>query len=258
MRRLVLSVLLVVFSCAAAAALRAEEPKKIRVLLTYGGHGFEEKPFFKVFDDLAKFECGGACYAVTYAKAEMPKDAGLFKPGLEKQYDVLVMYDMVNNIKPEEQEAFRANFKALLKQGIGVVSLHHNMGAHSTWDEFRKIIGGKFILKKCVIDGKEYNTSGWKHDEHMKIQVVDKAHPITQGISDFEILDETYKGYYVAPSVHVLLKTDHPNNTPELAWTTNYGKSRVFYLMLGHDHHGYENPNFVKLVRQGIVWAAGK
>jgi type 1 glutamine amidotransferase len=55
-----------------------------------------------------------------------------------------------------------------------------------------------------------------------------------------------------------LLKTAHPKNDPELAWVTRYGNSRVFYLMLGHDHSAYENPNYRELVARGIRWAAGR
>ena len=223
----------------------AEGPAKLRVLLTYGGHGFEEKPFFAMFDALPN---------VVYTKAQLPQDAGQLEPGLRDRCDVLVMYDMVGRITPEQQKAF----VALLNAGIGVVSLHHNLGAHRDWDEFTKIIGGRFILNKVTLEGKEYNNSTWSHDEQMKVSVVDKTHPITQGLEDFPIHDETYGGYYTASDVHLLLKTDHPKNDPELAWTKTYGKSRVFYLMLGHDHLAWENPVYPKLLHRGISWAAGK
>ena len=56
----------------------------------------------------------------------------------------------------------------------------------------------------------------------------------------------------------MLLKTDHPKNNPELAWVTQYGKSPVFYLMLGHDSKAWANPNYKQLVLNGILWAAGR
>jgi hypothetical protein len=92
----------------------------------------------------------------------------------------------------------------------------------------------------------------------MKVTVVDREHPITRGLDDFEIHDETYGGYFTSSNVHVLLKTDHPKNDPSLAWTTQYGKSRVFYLMLGHDRLAWENPAYSKLLDRGIRWAAGR
>jgi type 1 glutamine amidotransferase len=248
MKNLVASLLLVVLTCVAATAIRAEEPK-IRVLLTYGGHGFDEKEFFAMFDAMKDIE---------YTKAELPKDVGLLKAAGEGKFDVVVMYDMCNNANPEQQKAFEEAFAAMSKKGVGIVSLHHNMGAHGKWDQFRKIIGGKFNLQDCEIDGKKYKTSGWDHDQDLNVTVADKNHPITQGIQDFKIHDETYIGYYVAPHAKVLLTTDHPKNNPQLAWVTSDGKSKVFYLMLGHDKQAYANPSYVKLVHQGICWAEGK
>ncbi|MCU0874102.1 MAG: hypothetical protein MUE50_17335, partial [Pirellulaceae bacterium] len=60
------------------SACAADKPDRIRILLTFGGHGFEEPPFFAMFDALP---------GIDYTKAEMPKDAGLLKPGLQKEYD---------------------------------------------------------------------------------------------------------------------------------------------------------------------------
>ncbi len=219
--------------------------KPIRVLLTFGGHGFEEEPFFAMFDALP---------GVEYTKAPLPESAGLLKPGLEKDYDVIVMYDMVKGISPAEQE----NFLKLLQQGIGLVSLHHNLGAHRDWDEFVRVIGGRFFVQETQLGGQRYGKSGWAHGQDLRIIVADPEHPITRGLKDFTIHDETYNNYYTAPDVRVLLKTDHPGNDPEIAWVHEYGKSRVFYLMLGHDSQAWKNPNYPKLLLRGIRWAAGK
>jgi len=246
-----LFVALLIAGLAIGATLRpaaAAEPagKKIRVLLTVGGHGYEEAPFYAMFDALP---------GVEWTKAELPKQADLLKPGLEKLYDVIVMYDMVGAITPEQQKAF----DELLKQGIGVVSLHHNLGAHQKWDEFSRIIGGKFFVQPAEIRGKKIAQSTWDHDQDLKVTVVDKEHPITKGIDDFEIHDEVYGGYRVSPRVKVLLKTDHPKNQPgPLCWVGKYGNSPVAYLMLGHDSKAWKNPVYPKLLVQAIRWAAAK
>ena len=232
---------------AASQPVVADEPakgEKIRVLLTVGGHGYEEAPFYAMWDALP---------GVKWTKIELPKQADLLKPGLEKQYDVIAMYDMCPGIKPEQQEAF----VKLLEKGIGVVALHHNLGGHQKWDEFRNIIGGKFCTSPCVIDGTKCKQSTWDHDQEVKITVVDKDHPITKGIEDFQIHDETYGGYWVSPEAKILLKTDHPKNKPgQIAWTTKYGNSPVFYLLLGHDHQAWQNPNYPKILGQAIHWAS--
>jgi type 1 glutamine amidotransferase len=244
MKRLIgLLAVVIVASSWLRGASANDEGAPIRVLLTYGGHGFEEAPFFAMFDALPNVE---------YTKAQLPQQADLLKPSLRDDYDAIVMYDMVGGISPQQQKAFLA----LLERGIGVVSLHHNLGAHRDWAGFRQIIGGKFIFGEVALEGKTYQPSTWSHGEDMRVKVVDRDHPITKGLDDFEIHDETYGGYYTASGVHVLLETDHPKNDPELAWTKTHGKSRVFYLMLGHDHLAWENPAYPKLLARGIHWVA--
>lgn len=243
MRRLLASVLVLGGMVLASLAGAAEH--KIRVLLTVGGHGFEEEAFYAVFKAMPD---------VTFQVAQMPQEADRLKPGLEKDFDVIVMYDMVGSITPEQQKAFLE----LLRRGIGLVSLHHNLGAHGGWPEFAHIIGGKFFLKDTEFQGKKYKPLQWQHDQDLVIQVADPDHPITKGLKDFQIHDETYLGFWTDPEARVLLKTNHPKNNPEIAWVKQYGNSRVFYLMLGHDSKAYANPNFRELVHRGIRWAAGK
>jgi type 1 glutamine amidotransferase len=50
-----------------------------------------------------------------------------------------------------------------------------------------------------------------------------------------------------------------PNQAPEpLAWTYNRpGGGKTFYTSLGSPTD-FKNPSFVKLLRNGIVWAAGQ
>ncbi len=236
--------LVVVVAAGVASAEEAEKPK-IRVLLTYGGHGFQQKPFFAMFDALD---------GVVYTKAELPKSADMLKPGLEKDFDVLVMYDMVPGFSAEQQNAF----VELLRRGIGVVSLHHNLDAHKDWGEFRKIIGGRYLQKPQEIDGKTYGPSHFAEGQEINVLVADRQHPITAGLEDFQIHDETYGDYYLSPDVKVLLKTDNPKNNPSLAWVHEYGASRVFYFQLGHDATAWHNPNYPRILLSGIRWAAGK
>lgn len=218
--------------------------KKIRLLIVTGGHGFEEAKFFKMFDELK---------GVEYKKAVFPQAGELLKPGLEKECDVVVMYDMVKSITPEQQKAF----VELLNTGIGLVCWHHNLGGNQAWDEFTRIRGGKYCLKSETIDGKEYKST-YDHDQDIKVTVFDKDHPITKGIQDFTIHDEAYGKCYVSPSVKVLLKTDHPKSCPDLAWVHEYARSRVFYLMLGHDSKAWDKPEFREILMRGIKWTTGR
>lgn len=226
-----------------SAVRQKSETREIRVLLTFGGHEFEEKPFFEMFDNLP---------GIRYTCAPLPDSASILKPGLEKEYDVIVMYDMVGSISTEQRKAFIQ----LLNKGIGVVALHHNLTAHRGWDEYPNIIGGKYLLESGKSGEKEFPLSTFAHDQEINVTVADKDHPVTQGIEDFQIHDETYKYYYTSPDVHVLLTTDHPSSDPEIAWVTRYENSPVLYLLLGHDAKAWQNPIYPKLLLNGIQWAS--
>lgn len=241
--------LMVALACLAALLTAAGQASaragKLRVLLTYGGHDFQEQEFFAMWDALP---------GVTYTKAPLPQSADLFKPGLEQDYDVIVCYDMVKNLTSAQQQGLLA----LLDRGIGLVSLHHNLGSNLAWPEYHKVIGGSWLAQKQTIDGREHGPSTYEHGQEISIKVADKDHPITKGLSAFVIHDETYGNTYVFPSVHVLLLADNPKNALPFAWTNRYGKSRIVYLQAGHDAAAWTNPAFPELLMRSIRWSAEK
>src|SRR5678816_4486465 len=82
-------------------------PGKIRVLVVTGGHDFEREPFFKLFKDNAE---------ITFEAAEHPKAHEWLKAENAK-FDVLVAYDMHQEISEEAKQ----DFLARLKEGKGLV-----------------------------------------------------------------------------------------------------------------------------------------
>ncbi|MCX8037261.1 MAG: ThuA domain-containing protein [Candidatus Sumerlaeia bacterium] len=228
------------------AAFGAESPTdKIRVLLTTGGHGFQEKEFFAFWNSLSE---------VTWREGKCIKSGEPFTPENLKNIDVIVAYDMAQGITADQQAAF----KAFLARGGGLVATHHSIASWQDWPDYERIIGVKYFLKPAERDGKKYSKSGYKHDVNMKVHIADSKHPITRGLSDFEIRDETYVGYLVHPDVHVLLTTDEPTNEKTLMWTRQEGKARVVFYQLGHDNKAWTNSNYKTLLVRAIQWAAGQ
>ncbi len=236
-----LAVFAVLF-CTMTPSPAADDAPKHKVLVVTGGHGFDEKEFYEMFDALPN---------VSYDRAELPKDMDLLAPGLEKKYDAIISYDM--NQFPIT-DAQRANFDKLLHNGMPLIVFHHSIGGYPDWPKYREIAGGAYLFKDVELDGKTWPPSDYKHDVEMDITIADKEHPITKGVGDFAILDEAYKNVYVHPESHVLLTTDNPHATKQVAWTHRYGKSPVFTIMLGHDKHAFANANLRKLLQQGIDW----
>ncbi|MEI7928583.1 MAG: ThuA domain-containing protein, partial [Verrucomicrobiales bacterium] len=42
-----------------------------------------------------------------------------------------------------------------------------------------------------------------------------------------------------------------------VAWARTWGKGRVFYCSLGHNHEIYSNPTVLKHYLAGLQWAIG-
>lgn len=228
----------------AAVDLHAADGKT-RVLVVTGGHDFEKEPFFKLFKDNPD---------ITFRAVEHPNAHALLNADAAKDWDVLVCYDMYQPITEEAKK----DFVERLKEGKGLVVLHHAIASYQKWPEYEKIIGAKYYLEDAVVNGAQKKRSTWKHDVEIPIKIQDPNHPISKGVKDFLIHDETYNLFDVAPENHVLYTGNHPLSNKVLGWAKNYEKARVAYMQSGHDHLAYENPNFIKLLRQAIQWAAAK
>ncbi len=223
----------------------AAEASKIRVLLVYGGHDFQTNQFLQFFK---------ANPDITFDAVEHPNAHARLRPDAARQYDVLVVYDMWQKIT-DEAKADLVNF---FKSGKGMVSLHHSIANYQNWPEYEKIIGGRYYLDKTMVNGVQKERSTWKHDVDFKVQVVDGGHPITRGVKDFQIHDETYGKFDMAPESHLLLATEEPTSARTLAWAKTYEGARIAYIQLGHDQLAYKNPNYSRLVANAIRWAAKK
>jgi len=232
--------------CPTANKPCSETAKKIRVVVVTGGHDFEHDPFFVMLRQCPKMEV---------TEAAQKDHSELFEDISNWNYDVIVLYNMTQNISPKRQ----ANFVTLLKdKGVGLVAMHHAMGAFQEWEQYRKITGTKYPLKPQEIEGVQDATGTYKHDVDLSIHVADPKQAITRGMKDFEIHDEGYNGCWFAKDNHVLLTVDHPASNRTVAWTRTFGKARVFTLQLGHDAKAYVNPNLGQIMMRGICWSAGE
>ncbi len=232
-------------SLALAAPALKPLPQKIRVLLVTGGHPFEKEPFFKVFQDNPD---------ITYQAVAHPNAHAMFKAEAAKQYDVIVTYDYGQKITEEA----KADFIARLKEGKGLVVLHHAIAAYPAWPEYWNIIGAHYYLAPTNVHGVFKPRSAWKEGMDFRLHIADSNHPVTRGLRDFDVHDETYKWFDVARECHPLLTTDEPESNRVTAWAKTYKGTRVVYIQTGHGPQAYENPNYQQLLRQAIRWTAHK
>ena len=216
--------------------------KTIRILVITGGHEYKITEFNQMLEALGK--------DIQYQISELPGAYDMFLPENRNKYDVLVFYHMWQTITDEQAKVL----SDCIRQGKPLVVLHHSICAYDDWPEYVNIIGGKYFHKPTTIKGKEYPACSYIHDLHFTVKIINPADPVTKGLTDFDIFDETYKGFYVDENVTPLLSTDEPSSTPVIGWSKMYGKARIVTLQSGHDVATFENPNFRKLLRQSIEW----
>ena len=228
-----------------AIAADAEKPApantKVSVLILVGGHGFDQASFDKFWsgcDDIDSRIWKGNPHTAF-------DDISQFKD------DVIVMYNLSSGMTEKQKQ----NFLKLLEQGVGLVVWHHALANCQDWPEFEKIAGAKFWLQPGERNGAKVAGSGTGGGT-VKMHIEDPNHPITKGLSDFEITDEPYNQQTFSDGIHVLVSTDHPQSDKTVAWVHQYGKARVFGYQSGHDAKVWTNDSFRRLMAQGIRWTS--
>jgi sugar phosphate isomerase/epimerase/type 1 glutamine amidotransferase len=239
--------MIAVWANTAVGAEQTEVPKpppranKIRVLIVTGGHNFERKEFFAMFDGQPD---------ITWQEVKQPEAQKWFAPDKADSYDVMVWYDLYQDIS----EQARKNLVALLQNGKPLVALHHCSGNYQDWPEAIKIIGARYVLNA----GPNQPGSTFKEGVKVRVKIANPQHPITRFVKDFDIFDETYKGVQFLPGTTPLLTEDEPTSDKLIGWTHTYGKSPVVYLQLGHGPEAYANPNYRRLLMQSIRFVTGR
>ena len=229
--------LLVAFGLSAFAA----DGPKTKVLLITGGHGFATNEFLKVFTENPQIKLTHANHAKGTANAYDRDDL--------YNYDAVVLYDMPKQISEAQQK----RFLGLIEKGIGLVVLHHALVSYQRWPDYERIIGGRYPEE----DGKGgvvTDQVGYEHDVKFKVRILEKDHPVTKGVGDFDIHDEIYWGFRTGRDIKPLITTDHPKSGKPLAWERGEGASRIIYIQLGHGPEAFANPNYRKLVAQSIEY----
>jgi type 1 glutamine amidotransferase len=225
---------------AGAQELFRPAPKQkdaVRVLLVTGGHDHDVS-FYSVLDGQDDLDVRVDPHPNAFR--------GTLAPG--RDTDVVVLYDMPTKMAPEQEEHLRGFVEA----GGGVVVLHHAIAGRASWRWWwEEVVGARYLEAP---EG-DRPASTYKHDVELTVRVA-AGHPVTAGLADFRILDETYKGMWISPNVTVLLRTDDATSDGPVAWLSPYTRARVVTIQLGHGREAHLHPSYRRLVRNAVLWAA--
>lgn len=154
------------------------------------------------------------------------------------RYDGLILYANHDSITPGQSKALLS----FVHEGKGFIPLHCASWCFRNDPAVVALIGGQFKTHK--VDSFP--------------AVIKKAdHPVMRGVPSFWTKDETYVHDHINPDIEVLTERVEGDHREPYTWVRQHGKGRVFYTAYGHDLTTFQNPGFLELVKNGILWAVG-
>ncbi|HUS90895.1 MAG TPA: ThuA domain-containing protein [Phycisphaerae bacterium] len=191
-------------------------------------------------------------------------DPESLRPQSLRQFDALC-FNNSNRMDFFKDAALRKSVIDFVKGGKGLVGIHAattNFSAQYKldWPEGAELLGGVF--------------NGHPWHEKVTIKLDDPNHPLNAafGGKGFEITDEIYqfRAPYSRQKLRVLLSLDTTKTNMDkgnriqrkdgdfaVSWVRSYGKGRVFYCSLGHDHDVFWRPEVLRHYCDGVQFALG-
>ncbi|MEX1048928.1 MAG: ThuA domain-containing protein [Akkermansiaceae bacterium] len=211
-----------------------------------------------ISDDLANFEA--AALAKFDAVCFLSTTQNVFGPKRDELKD---MSDEDKKSAAEREARLKENLMNFVKSGGAFVGIHAATDTFYEWPEYLKMVNGCF-------DGHPWN-AGTRVS--IKVEPGQESHPLLlmfQG-ENVEFKEEIYqfREPYDSKSVHMLLRLDTEKSDMDVkgikrtdgdfgvAWARHWGKGRVFYSSLGHNHEIFWHPKVLAHYLAGIQWAMG-
>src|SRR5262249_20476361 len=156
--------------------------------------------------------------------------------------------------KPESwiTEEQGAAVKEFVMAGGGFYSLHNNSHVSLSSKNYREVMGGAYIGHPAL--------------RPFQVRVMNKEHPITEGIQDFMVNDEQHFVTYDKDSKYILLRSENIDGLTDISegkdlgaraiagWAYDFGKGRVVFTAVGHTLHALWQPEYFKLQKNAVRW----
>lgn len=219
---------LVLLAGIAAVADDAKKPAPVSQVLMLVGGPFHDNPALypilqKKLEDTGEF------------KVTITKDVDQFKAENIKKYDLVIIYATRLTMNKDQEQGLTS----FVDSGKGLVGIHCATDTFREDDAYWKLVGGRF------------RTHG---HETFQVNVTAKRNVIVEGMSSFQIDDETYCDDFHPDSKCITIMRREKDSEPA-AWIQYYGKGRVFVTGLGHGKPAWENPAWQQLITKASEWA---
>lgn len=217
------------------------ETAPVTTAVVTGGHSYDVINFRRLFSGLDGID----------AHVQHMDDFATSSEEVRDSYDVVVFYHMLmDGPRDEDLPGYAGKPKTALEhlgetqQGIFV--LHHALLAYPRWQVWDEIVG---------MGDRSFGAHAGKS---LHVEVADTTHPVTQGLSNWDLDDETYTMAEPDADSNVLLTVKHPQSMKAIAWSREYRNSRVLCFQSGHDNQTWVDGGFREILRRGILWCGSR
>jgi len=207
--------------------------KKIKTAFIMGEHPYDVPYFQQMFNLIEEIEI-------------YPQSLEMFATSPKKSremYDVVIFYNF-HMKTPAKGSVEKTAMEELGNNGQGILILHHALLAYPDWPLWSEI---------CGIGNRKF---GYYPNEQVPCHIEKSGHPITAGLSDFVITDETYTMDEPGDGSEILITTNNKNSMKNIGWIRQYKKSKVFCYESGHDNDVYSDKNFREIIKRASLWLA--
>lgn len=234
----------------AKSTVRPKQPRKLLVFNLCSGYVHSSIPYAARALEIMGEKTGAF-------KVVQSKDMDIFKPQNLKQFDA-VCFNSTTQLKFEDPE-LRKSLMDFVKGGKGIVGIHGATDNFYEWPEAAAMMGGTFVSHPWTSSGT------WA----VKIDEPDNVVCASFAGKGFKVNDEIYlvKQIDLRKNSRVLVSLDFSDKSTHdadptatdvpISWIRGFGKGRVFYCSLGHNHHIFWTTPILQHYLDGIQFALG-
>ncbi len=183
-------------------------------------------------------------------KLTLSEDSLVINKRCLSKIDVLVFLSTSGQVLGAKE---RDALQKYIHKGGGFVAIHGAAATERNWPWYVDMVGGilknhpkpqnaTLHIKNSDFKATQHLGKTWKYfDEWYNFK-----DPISANCVVLATVDEsTYTGGTMGAY--------HP-----VVWYQNFEGGKIFTNVLGHTKESYTNPDFVQLIKEGVIWAGGK
>ncbi len=178
------------------------------------------------------------------------EDASLFSYDNLKEFKAIIFLSTTGDVLNQNQQDA---FERYIRNGGGFIGIHAASDTEYDWPWYGELVGAYFDSHPAI--------------QTATIEIADHIHPSTKHLPEYWQRTDEWYNYNKNPrgQVHVLATLDENSysggnmgHDHPIAWMHEFDGGRSWYTGGGHTEASYTEPDFLKHILGGILYASGE